>query len=107
VSACQVALAGSVRCVQIVPSGDVAATVLPDPMTPKTPPFQATADQEPALATGIDQVAPSGDVAIRLFKLTAQKIVPFQVTEVHLELTGSVRCVQVVPSGDVAAMALP
>jgi hypothetical protein len=51
-------------------------------------------------------VIPSGDVAaiVEVPPATAQKTVPFQAIDRQSEETGRVRWVQVIPSGDVAAI---
>ena len=89
----QPALIGSVCCVQVVPSGDVAAVVDGD-IAQNTVPFHATAPQTVLIGkVRCVHVVPSGDVAatVLLMELViAQNTVPFHTIDAQYAVTGKV-----------------
>ena len=94
-----------VRCVHVIPSGEVAAMSVLKLIVTKTPIPKATEFQVPLTGKVLDvHVTPSGDVAATAPFATATKT-PFpKATEFQVAVAGKTRCVQVIPSGEVAAM---
>lgn len=96
---------GKVRCVQVIPSGEVAPTVLGD-MAQKTVPFHTTLVHAAAVGRVLCvHVTPSGEVTAMPFVLeTAQNTVPFQAMELQFPSMGRACAVQFTPSEEVAAV---
>src|SRR5574337_2111534 len=100
-----------VRCVHVMPSGDVAQALL-SPTATKTEPFQVIARHwnVPGRLRAV-QVVPSDDVAPPPTPAedapTAQKIEPFQTTPYQVSVPGRFLAVQVIPSLDVAPPPTP
>lgn len=109
----QVALIGNVVWVQLIPLDDMAAILFD--VTPaiaqKTEPIQATEDQV-ILAGNVPVVQVTPFVEVALIEPPdpppeiAQKMVPLLVILVQFP-TGKYCCVQVTPSGEVAAREVP
>jgi len=95
---------GNVRCVHVIPSGDVTHSP-PAATAQKTNPFHFIESQYPVIGSVLAvHVIPSGDVAAPAVALdTAQNTEPFHVIPIHIPLEGSALGVHVIPSGDVAA----
>lgn len=93
-----------VLAVQVIPSGEVAALVVPDP-TAKTLPFQAAESQvvEEGIVLEVN-VFPSVEERHEALVERATKVVLLAPMQDNLTADGNVRAVHVTPSGDVAKL---
>ncbi len=100
----QFAEAGIVLAVHVIPSGEVAATLVLVTAEKTPPPHAILAHPEEAERVLSVHVIPSGEVAaLSETGETTQNTVPFQAREYHPKVVeGSVLSVHVIPSGEVA-----